>query len=53
MLDESIIKINPLDLLDRNNQDLKGKDSIVVNTSLTMKCNKGHSCKYADITLFL
>jgi hypothetical protein len=53
MLDESTIKTDLLDLPDRNNQDLEGEDSIVVNTSFTVKRDRGHSRKYADITLFL
>jgi hypothetical protein len=32
MLNESIIETNPLNLLDRNNQDLESEDFIIINT---------------------
>ena len=53
MLDESTIKTDLLEPLDRNNQDLKGKDSIIINTLLIVKCNRGRPRKYADVMLFL
>jgi hypothetical protein len=53
MLNESTIETDPLVPLDRNNQDLKGEDFIVINTSLIIKRNKGYLHKYANITLFL
>jgi hypothetical protein len=53
VLDESTIETDPLELPDRNNQDLKGEDSIVINSSLTVKRGKGRPRKYANVTLFL
>jgi hypothetical protein len=53
VLNESIIETDPLEPLDRNNQDLKGEDSIVINSLLTVKRNKGHLYKYVNVILFL
>jgi hypothetical protein len=51
--DESTIETDPLEPPDRNNQDLEGEDSIVVNTLPTVKRDRGRPRKYADVTLFL
>jgi hypothetical protein len=53
MLNKSIIKTDLLELPNQNNQDLKSKDSIIINTSLTVKRDKGYLYKYINITLFL
>jgi hypothetical protein len=53
VLDESTIETDSLEPLDRNNQDPESEDSIVVNSLLTVKCNKGRSRKYVNVTLFL
>jgi hypothetical protein len=41
MLNKSIIKTDLLKLLDRNNQELKNKDFIIINTLFIIKHNKG------------
>jgi hypothetical protein len=53
VLNESTIETDPLEPPNRNNQDSEGEDSIVVNTSPTVKRGKGRPCKYVNITLFL
>ncbi len=53
MPDKSTIKTNPLELLDQNNEDPKGEDSIAIDTSPIVKRGRGRPRKYANITLFL
>ncbi len=53
ILDKSTIKTNPLELLDQNNEDPKGEDSIAIDTSLIIKRGRGRLHKYTNIILFL
>jgi hypothetical protein len=48
------IKVNSLKP-ERNNQGIKSKDIIVINTLLVipLKYNKGYPYKYINITIFL
>jgi hypothetical protein len=50
--DESIIEVDPLEP-ERDNQDLKDEDVIVVDASPAVKRGRGRLRKYADVTLFL
>jgi hypothetical protein len=53
ILDKSITKTDPLEPPDQNNQELKGEDSITINTLLMVKRGRGRPRKYVDVTLFL
>ncbi len=53
VLDESTIETDLLEPPDRNNQDPKGEDSIIIDTLPIVKRGRGCSYKYANIILFL